>query len=63
MSSIYSEIRKEVKTGNKKLVNVTYTPDIYKTSKVLQEDHPGFKENDRHQKIRQYSSLYWIKNK
>ena len=42
MSSIYSEIRKEVKAGNKKLINVSYTPEIYKIFKVLQEDHPGF---------------------
>ena len=33
---------KEVKAGNEKLINVVYTPEIYKIFKVLQEDHPGF---------------------
>ena len=42
MSSIYSEIRKEIKQGNKKLLNVTYTPDIYRIFKVIKEDHPGY---------------------
>ena len=40
---LYTVIRKEVKAGNKKLINVTYTPEIYKIIKVLQENHPAFK--------------------
>lgn len=42
MSSIYSEIRKQVKAGNKKLINIGYTPEIYRIFKVLKEDHPTY---------------------
>ena len=42
MSSLYSEIRKEVKAGNKKLINVTYTPEIYRIFKVIDETHPSY---------------------
>ena len=42
MSSIYSEIRNEVKACNKKLIYVIYTPEIYRVFKVIQEDHPGY---------------------
>ena len=42
MSSLYSELRKQVKAGKKKLINVSYSPEIYKIFKVLKEDHPGY---------------------
>lgn len=42
MSSLYSELRKEVKQGNKKLINVSYSPEIYRVFKVLKEDHPTY---------------------
>jgi hypothetical protein len=42
MSSLYSELRKEVKAGNKKLINVSYSPEIYRVFKVLKEDHPTY---------------------
>ena len=42
MSSLYSELRKLVKQGKKKLINVSYSPEIYKIFKVLKEDHPGY---------------------
>ena len=48
MSSIYSEIRKEVKAANKKLITGTYTPEYI--FKVLQEDHLGFKQKYIHLK-------------
>ena len=44
MTSIYSELRKQVKAGNKKLINVSYTPEIYKIFKVLQEDRVGYEK-------------------
>ena len=42
MSALYSQIRKEIKAGNKKLINVSYTPEIYKIFKVIDEIHPGY---------------------
>jgi hypothetical protein len=42
MSALYSEIRKAVKQGNKKLINVTYTPEIYRVFKVIEETHPSY---------------------
>ena len=42
MSALYSEIRKAVKQGNKKLINVTYTPEIYRVFKVIDETHPSY---------------------
>ena len=42
MSALYSEIRKEIKAGNKKLINVSYTPEIYKIFKVIDETHPSY---------------------
>ena len=42
MSALYSELRKQVKAGNKKLINVTYTPEIYRIFKIIKEDHPTY---------------------
>ena len=42
MSSLYSELRKQVKAGKKKLINVSYSPEIYKIFKIIKEDHPGY---------------------
>ena len=42
MSSLYSELRREVKAGNKKLINVSYSPEIYRIFKILKEDHPTY---------------------
>jgi len=42
MSSLYSELRKQVKAGKKKLINVSYSPEIYKIFKVIKEDNPGY---------------------
>ena len=42
MSALYSELRKEIKAGNKKLINVSYTPEIYKIFKVIDETHPSY---------------------
>ena len=42
MSALYSELRKAIKQGNKKLINVTYTPEIYRVFKVIQETHPSY---------------------
>ena len=42
MTALYSELRKQVKQGNKKLINVSYSPEIYKIFKVIKEDHPGY---------------------
>jgi hypothetical protein len=42
MSSLYSELRKEVKAGNKKQINVSYSPEIYRVFKILKEDHPTY---------------------
>ena len=42
MSSLYSELKKAIKQGNKKLINVTYTPEIYRVFKVIQETHPNY---------------------
>jgi hypothetical protein len=42
MSALYSELRKEIKAGNKKLINVNYTPEIYKIFKVIDETHPSY---------------------
>ena len=42
MSALYSELRKEVKAGNKKNINVSYTPEIYKIFKVIDETHPSY---------------------
>jgi hypothetical protein len=42
MSALYSELRKAIKQGNKKLINVTYTPEIYRVFKVIQETHPTY---------------------
>jgi hypothetical protein len=42
MSALYSDIRKQIKQGNKKLINVSYSPEIYKIFKVIKEDHPGY---------------------
>ena len=44
MSALYSEIRREVKAGNKKLINVTYSPDIYRIFKIIKEDHPQYEK-------------------
>jgi IS4 transposase len=42
MSALYSELRKAIKQGNKKLINVTYTPEIYRVFKVIDEVHPSY---------------------
>ena len=42
MSALYSELRKAIKQGNKKLINVTYTPEIYRVFKVIEETHPSY---------------------
>ena len=42
MSSIYSELRKEIKQGNKKLINISYTPEIYRIFKIITEDHSSY---------------------
>ena len=42
MSALYSELSKEIKAGNKKLINVSYTPEIYKIFKVIDETHPSY---------------------
>ena len=42
MSSLYSELRREVKQGNKKLINVSYSPEIYRVFKIIKEDHPTY---------------------
>ena len=42
MSSLYSELRKQVKAGKKKLINVSYSPEIYKIFKIIREDHTGY---------------------
>ena len=44
MSALYSEIRREVKAGNKKLINVTYSPDIYRIFKIIKEDHQQYEK-------------------
>ena len=48
MSSIYSEIIKPINAGNKKNINVAYTPEIYIIFKILQENHPGYERKDLH---------------
>ena len=58
MSSIYSEIRKEVKAGNKKSINVTYTPKMFKVIEVLQEDHPGYERKKYTLKKSDGTTLY-----
>ena len=42
MSSLYSELRREVKAGHKKLINVSYSPEIYRVFKIIKEDHPTY---------------------
>ena len=42
MSALYTELKKAIKQGNKKLINVTYTPEIYRVFKVIQETHPNY---------------------
>ena len=34
MTALYSNIRKQVKSNNKKLISITYTPEIYTIEKV-----------------------------
>ena len=42
MSSIYSEIIKEVKAGDMKIFNVSYTLEIYRVFKAFHENHQKF---------------------
>ena len=42
MSSLYGELRIEVKQGRKKLINVSYSPEIYRVFKIIKEDHPTY---------------------
>ena len=42
MSALYSELRKAIKQGNKKLINVSFTPEIYRVFKVIHETHPSY---------------------
>ena len=32
----------QVKSGNKKLINVSYSPEIYRVFKIIKEDHPTY---------------------
>jgi transposase InsO family protein len=48
MSALYSELRKAIKQGNKKHINVTYTPEIYRVFKVIDEVHPSYERKSTH---------------
>ena len=38
MGSLFSEVRKMIKAGDKKLITVTYSPDIYQIASILKKD-------------------------
>jgi hypothetical protein len=44
MSAIFSELRRAIKQDNKKLINVTYTPEIYRIFKIIDESKPGLEK-------------------
>ena len=46
MSSTYSEITKAVKAGDKKHINVSYTPEIYRVLKYFKKITQDLKEKD-----------------
>jgi len=47
MSSLYSQIRKMIKQGDKKYITVTYSPDIYQIDTIVSPENKGY-ENERY---------------